>query len=141
MAVMMDQMPIGEVILKDINAEAKQCTLSIHMQNDSFKNRGYGTQAEMLTLEYAFTALNMKTVFADAIHKNKRSQHVLEKLDFGKSAAMIDSCILDATKKPGTDVTGQIVLFDHSKPRFIDIIAQSHPERNKIFILLRSQGK
>ena len=139
MAVMMDQMPIGEVILKDINAEAKQCTLSIHMQNDSFKNRGYGTQAEMLTLEYAFTALNMKTVFADAIHKNKRSQHVLEKLDFGKSAAMIDSCILDATKKPGTDVTGQIVLFDHSKPRFIDIIAQSHPERNKIFILLRSQ--
>ena len=37
MAVMMDQMPIGEVILKDINAEAKQCTLSIHMQNDSFK--------------------------------------------------------------------------------------------------------
>lgn len=37
MAVMMDQMPIGEVILKDINAEAKQCTLSIHMQNDPFK--------------------------------------------------------------------------------------------------------
>ena len=84
MAVMMDQMPIGEVILKDINAEAKQCTLSIHMQNDPFKNRGYGTQAEMLTLEYAFTALNMKTVFADAIHKNKRSQHVLEKVGFRK---------------------------------------------------------
>lgn len=52
---------------------------------------------------------------------------------------MIDSCILDVTKKPSTDVTGQIVLFDHSKPCFIDIIAQSHAERNKIFILLRSQ--
>ena len=82
MAVMLDQMPIGEVILKEINTETGQCTLSIHMQNDSFKNRGYGTQAEMLTLEYAFTVLNMETVFADAIHKNKRSQHVLEKVGF-----------------------------------------------------------
>lgn len=87
MAVMLDQMPIGEVILKDIITEAKQCTLSIHMQNDSFKNRGYGTQAEMLTLEYAFTALNMETVFADAIHKNKRSQHVLEKVGFQKTGS------------------------------------------------------
>ena len=50
------------------------------MQNDSFKNRGYGTQAEMLTLEYAFTALNMKAVFADAIHKNKAQSS-----RFGKS--------------------------------------------------------
>ena len=102
MAVMMDQMPIGEVILKDINAEAKQCTLSI--------------TCRMIPSKSTFW----------------------KRLDFRKPAAMIDSCILDATKKPGTDVTGQIVLFDHSKPCFIDIIAQSHPERNKIFILLRS---
>ena len=57
------------------------------MQNDSFKNRCYGTQAEILTLEYAFTVLEMETVFADAIHKDKRSQHVLEKVGFLKTGS------------------------------------------------------
>lgn len=77
MAVMMDQMPIGEVILKDINAEAKQCTLSIHMQNDPFK------------------------------------KHVLKRLDFRKPAAMSSSFITDVTRKPGADVTEQIIPVDH----------------------------
>lgn len=85
LAVMLDQIPIGEVILKDIDSVKRQCRFSIHMQNDSFKNHGYGTQAEILTLEYAFTTLRMETVFADAIHKNKRSQHVLEKVGFQKT--------------------------------------------------------
>ena len=59
-------------------------TLSIHTRNDLVKNRGYGTQAEILTMEYAFEALGVQTVFADA-HKNKRSQHVLEKVGFRRT--------------------------------------------------------
>ena len=85
LAVMLGQEPIGEIILKDLDAEKLHCTLSIHMKNDSVKNRGFGTQAEILTLEYAFEKLGMETVFADAIHKNKRSQHVLEKAGFHKT--------------------------------------------------------
>ncbi len=42
-AVMLDGRPIGEVQLKQINQENKECTLSIHMQNDSVKGKGYGT--------------------------------------------------------------------------------------------------
>lgn len=83
LAVMLNGNPIGEVILKNI--QNNTATLSIHMKNNSVKNRGFGTQAEILTLDYAFGALKIQTVFADAIHKNKRSQHVLEKVGFHKT--------------------------------------------------------
>ncbi len=82
LAVMQDQEPIGEVVLKNIDQEKRCCTLGIHLKNDSFKNKGYGTQAEILTLQYAFTMMGMDTVYADALLKNERSQHVLQKVGF-----------------------------------------------------------
>lgn len=83
LAVMVEKEPIGEVILKDIRAGT--AVLSIHMKNDGVKNLGYGTRAEILALAYAFRVLNLDTVLADVIHKNKRSQHVLEKVGFVKT--------------------------------------------------------
>lgn len=74
--------PVGEVKLKYIDHGAKQCSLGIHLQNDRAKNRGIGTAAERLALDYAFNALGMEAVNADAVLKNKRSQHVLEKVGF-----------------------------------------------------------
>ena len=80
--IMNDEKPIGEIALKHIDETTRQCELSIHLQNDSVKNKGYGTQAERLILEYAFQTLGMKTVIADSVLKNKRSQHTLEKVGF-----------------------------------------------------------
>lgn len=80
LAVMLEEEPIGEILFKNIHSG--EATFSIHMKNDHFKNRGCGTKAEMLALDYAFHTLQLNTVFADAIHKNKRSQHVLEKVGF-----------------------------------------------------------
>lgn len=82
MAVMLDEQPIGEIILKDINLEQRCCTLGIHLQNDSVKNQGYGTHAEILAIQYAFHEMNLEVVYADAIKKNMRSQHVLKKVGF-----------------------------------------------------------
>ena len=81
-AVMKDEDPIGELQLKNIDHSSKECTLSIHMQNDSVKGRGYGTYAEKLAIKYAFAELGMSAVNADAVIKNTRSQHVLEKVGF-----------------------------------------------------------
>ena len=81
-AIMRDGRPIGELQLKRIDLERKECTLSIHMQNDSVKGRGYGTCAEKLALQYAFDVLGMAAVNADTVIKNTRSQHVLEKIGF-----------------------------------------------------------
>lgn len=82
LAVMKDNAPVGEVQLKRIDRERSECTLSIHIQNDAYKGRGYGTCAERLALRYAFETLDMAAVNADVIAKNTRSQHVLEKVGF-----------------------------------------------------------
>ena len=74
--------PIGELSLKHIDYEKSQCELSIHLQNDSVKGKGYGSVAERLALEYAFQKLKLQTVLADSVQKNRRSQHVLEKVGF-----------------------------------------------------------
>ena len=81
-AIMRDGRPIGELHLKQIDLESKECTLSIHMQNDTVKGLGYGTYAEKLALKYAFDVLGMAAVNADTVIKNTRSQHVLEKIGF-----------------------------------------------------------
>ncbi len=81
-AIMKEGKPIGELQLKQIDRDKKECTLSIHMQNDAVKGHGYGSCAEQLALQYAFDVLGMAAVNADTIIKNTRSQHVLEKVGF-----------------------------------------------------------
>ena len=81
-AVMKGNSPIGELHLKQIDNERRECVLSIHLQNDSVKGHGYGTAAEKLAVKYAFEVLGMKAVNADTIIKNTRSGHVLEKAGF-----------------------------------------------------------
>ncbi len=82
LVIMKEDTPVGEIQLKQIDWERKECTLSIHMQNDTVKGHGYGTRAECLAVQYAFEVMGMTAVNADAITKNKRSQHVLEKAGF-----------------------------------------------------------
>lgn len=81
-AIMQGEKPIGEIVLKQIDPEKKCCTLGISLVNDQYKNRGLGTRAEQMILEYAFDSLGMETVFADAVITNHRSRHVLEKVGF-----------------------------------------------------------
>ena len=80
--IMLGFMAIGELKFKLIDHDKKECSLSIHMQNDAVKGRGYGTQAERLAVKTAFDEFGMAAVNADTIRKNTRSQHVLEKVGF-----------------------------------------------------------
>ena len=89
LAIMHGIVPVGEVILKNIDPIQRCCTLGIHLRNDSVKNKGYGTAAEILALQYAFHKLQCETVYADAIHKNLRSQRVLEKVGFVKLLILV----------------------------------------------------
>ena len=81
-AIMLSDKPIGEVQLKQIDYDKKECTLSIHMQNGYSKGKGYGTKAEQLAIKYAFEEVGLNAVNADTVKKNIRSQHVIEKVGF-----------------------------------------------------------
>ena len=81
-ALLSDGQPIGEIKFKNIDRIKRECSLGIHLQNDSVKGKGYGTLGEKLAVQYAFDRLGMRAINADVVLKNTRSMHVLEKLGF-----------------------------------------------------------
>lgn len=81
--IFLDNVPIGEISLRNIEYN-NECNVSIHLRNDSVKNKGYGYLSETMIVDYAFNRLNLKKVKAESILKNERSQHVLEKVGFNE---------------------------------------------------------
>lgn len=73
---------VGEIQLKRIDLVQGCATMSIHLACDAYKNRGWGTLAEALLIDWAKEALSLRTLYADCVLRNLRSQHVLEKNGF-----------------------------------------------------------
>ena len=80
-AIMCDNEMVGELIIKNIE-EHKCATLGISMKNAKYKDKGYGTEAERLAIEYVFSELDIPVLYADSVLTNERSRHVLEKVGF-----------------------------------------------------------
>lgn len=72
---------VGELRFYDIK-DHESAALGITMKSSQYKDRGFGTQAERLAIDYAFHKLDIPVLYADAILTNTRSQHVLEKVGF-----------------------------------------------------------
>ncbi|WP_234121640.1 GNAT family N-acetyltransferase [Clostridium hydrogenum] len=81
-AIIVNEIAIGEVQIKYIDNIIKKGNLGIHLVNDSVKGKGYGTEAEKLMIQYAFEELGLNTMYADAVLRNTRSQHIMRKLGF-----------------------------------------------------------
>ena len=81
LAVMHDGEIVGEIIIKNI-AEHQSATLGLAMKNARYKDRGFGTKAEQLAIQYVFNELDIPVLYADTILSNTRSQYVLEKVGF-----------------------------------------------------------
>lgn len=64
-AVLLEDLVIGDIYLKHIDPTKHCCELGIHMINDAYKGKGYGTQAIQFILVYAFTNLKMNMVYAN----------------------------------------------------------------------------
>lgn len=80
-AIMFDGEMVGELIIKNI-VDHQCATMGIAMKNAKYKDRGFGTQAERLAIQYVFHELDIPVLYADSILSNTRSQHVLEKVGF-----------------------------------------------------------
>jgi len=75
-SIELDNKTIGEIQLKNIDTINKVGTLSIVLLSDCVKNRGYGTEAEKLIINYGFKCLGLKKILADTTKRNNRSKHV-----------------------------------------------------------------
>lgn len=56
--------------------------MSIALKNSKYRDKGFGTKAELLAIQYMFHELDIPVLYADTILTNTRSQHVLEKVGF-----------------------------------------------------------
>ena len=80
-AIMHNNEMVGELIIKNIE-DGKCATLGIAMKSARYKDKGFGTQAELLAIDYVFHELNIPALYADSLITNTRSRHVLEKTGF-----------------------------------------------------------
>ena len=81
LAIMLGDEIVGEIVLKNIE-DRKCATMGLCLKGAAYKDRGIGTQAERLAVQYVFYELDIPTLYADSIRPNTRSQHVLEKVGF-----------------------------------------------------------
>lgn len=81
LAIMLGDEIVGEIVLKNIE-DRKCATMGLCLKGAAYKDRGIGTRAERLSVQYVFYELDIPTLYADSIRPNTRSQHVLEKVGF-----------------------------------------------------------
>ena len=73
---------IGTVGLHNINNISRRATLGIFIGDKNGRNKGYGTEAVRLILEYGFKYLNLKNINLDVMEFNERAQACYKKCGF-----------------------------------------------------------
>ena len=97
-AILLDEQVIGDIYLKQIDQMTRSCEMGIHLVNDTYKNKGYGTQAEKLLLKYAFEKLGLAIVYANTLLNNDRSKHVLSKVGFKETHSDAQRCYFECRR-------------------------------------------
>jgi len=73
---------IGDIALQGIDRHNRSCSLGFGMAKIENQNKGYGTQALRLILEYGFYNQGFERITATTLEINIPAQKVLEKLGF-----------------------------------------------------------
>ncbi len=73
---------IGVMGLHNIDHKNGLATTGSFIGKKDLWNKGYGTEAKMLVLEYAFNTLNLRKVCSDVYDFNGRSRRCLEKCGY-----------------------------------------------------------
>ena len=73
---------VGYVYLNDIDYQKRSCSFAKLLGNKDLWGKGYGTQATMLALYYAFYELGLERVEATQLLTNRASIRVNEKCGF-----------------------------------------------------------
>lgn len=73
---------IGTVGLEDYNAINRTATLGIFIGDKEVRNKGYGTEAIRLILDYGFNYLNLNNIKLDVMEFNERAIACYKKCGF-----------------------------------------------------------
>ena len=84
----------GEVVLNDLNRENRSCGFRIALR-PGFQDRGLGSEATRLILDYAFDTLGLHRIELEVYAFNPRAQRVYEKSGFVYEGTRRDALLWD----------------------------------------------
>ncbi len=73
---------IGAVTIERIVVSEKRCEIRIFLANETYRGKGYGTEAINLAKKYVKETLELKRIYADVSTNNLRMQAVMKKCGF-----------------------------------------------------------
>lgn len=91
---------IGSCSLRNINQHHKNAELQIRIGDFAYHNRGFGSEATTLLVQYGFNVLNLKRIYLHVFCTNHRAIRAYEKCQFIlegilKKAAYIEGAFID----------------------------------------------
>jgi RimJ/RimL family protein N-acetyltransferase len=84
----------GEVVLNDLDQVNRSCGLRIGLR-PGFRDRGLGSEAVRLVLEYAFDQVGLHRIALEVFSFNQRAQAVYERAGFVREGALRDALLWD----------------------------------------------
>lgn len=89
--------PIGVIGLHNINWIDRNAITSTVVGAENFRNRGYGTEAKLLLLKYAFDTLGLHKISSRAYAKNVTSRKYSEKCGYIEEAVLKEEMFRNGT--------------------------------------------
>lgn len=81
---------VGEVVINDIYRNSRSGSMRVSINRKEDFNKGYGSEAIILTLNYVFGMLNLHRVELEAFLFNERAIHVYEQIGFKREGIKRD---------------------------------------------------
>ena len=79
---------IGTIGLHKVNMKDGIATTGTSIGDKEYWGKGYGTEAKMLLLEFAFNEMNLRKIYSDVIQFNKRSLAYARKCGYKEEARL-----------------------------------------------------
>ncbi len=80
-----DMAPIGEICYSNYDRHDLRCEIGIKICEQTVQDKGYGTEALALFIDYLFCSLNLNKIELTTMPDNERAQHVYAHLGFKRS--------------------------------------------------------
>lgn len=81
---------VGEVVINDIYRNNRNANMRILINRKEYFNKGYGSEALILSLNYGFGMLNLHRIELEVFLFNERAIHVYEKIGFKREGIRRD---------------------------------------------------
>ncbi len=85
---------LGELAINDWNADDHSCNFRIALAPVG-RDRGFGTEATRLIVDYVFTNLPIHRISLDVFAFNERAAHVYERVGFAREGVLRDNLYWD----------------------------------------------